>query len=350
MNLQDQVIEYALNKAAATFADDIDLLVCYGSYITGNVSELSDVDLFYVPRTDKRDLSETFILNGVGYDIFALSWETLAEIAAFKNGLSPLLGDSKILYQFSETEGQHFDKLIEQMQQNLKDTDYMQQQARERMKFVCKQNQLIQSADSLSQVRENAGHLLLALAEAIAYTNQTYFHTGVKEQYQNLQEFAELPKDCMTLYDKLIVANSVEQIQSLCQQLFDAACKFTDYQPASFDPLPQSDTEDTLPDYQQAASWYEECCSTFNKIYACVQTKNTALAFLSAACLQSSLKQDLSISLKTTDLMSYFAADNLAPLAAQAKRIQHDCVDRILAGNGTLREYQTIQELYQATL
>lgn len=349
MKIQDQVVAYVINKATTTFADDVDLLVCYGSYVTGNASELSDVDLFYIPRTNNRGLSETFILNGVGYDIFALSWDTLAEIAAFKNGLSPLLGDSKILYQFSDTEGQRFDKLIEKMQQNLQDADYMQRQARQRMKFVCERNQLIQSAETLSLARENTGQLLITLAEAVAYMNQTYLHKGTKELYQNLHEFTKLPKDCVTLYDEIIAANSVKQIQSLGQQLVSTACEFTGYQSVSTS-ITQPDLEVVAPDYQQAASWYEECCSTFNKIYACAQTGNAILAFLSAACLQSSLKQDLSIPLKTTDLMSAFAVNDLKLIAARAKEIQQDCVDSILSGNGMLRECQTIQELRQTAL
>lgn len=76
MTIQDQVVEY-ITERGESLANEIDLIVCNGSYVTGNSTELSDVDLFYIPRTENHALSETFILNGIGYDIFPLSWDTL---------------------------------------------------------------------------------------------------------------------------------------------------------------------------------------------------------------------------------------------------------------------------------
>lgn len=348
MTINEQIIDYILKQIRSNYLDDIDLLVCYGSQVTGNATELSDVDLFYIPRTKNQSLSRTFILNGIGYDIFPLSWETIEAIASFKNELSPLLGDSKILHCYSPIEENRFKQLFNQMNDHLASSDYMQAAAIRPMTEAVQLNNIVQQESTLNNVREHAAHLLISLSTAVGYMNQAYFHKGLKEHYQELEAFQKLPLDFTELYRKTAAANTAAELRASCQNLVERTATFIGYD--QIDQVPSQElisaTEPAQENYHQAARWYEECSSTFNKIYHCGKTGNSLLAFLTAANLQASLKQDLQLKLETTDLLSSYAIDNLDALLKQTQKIQQDCKKRILNGNGSIREFQTIEELY----
>lgn len=347
MTIQEQIIEY-ITKRGERLTNEIDLIVCYGSYVTGNTTELSDVDLFYIPRTDNHDLSETFILNDIGYDIFPLSWDILQDIADFNNSLTPLLGDSIILFSYSDNEQLRFKELKERMQQNMNDKNLMKNRAIEKFKKAAVLNSQIQQASDLSLARELAVKQLNSLAICIAYQNQTYFHKGIKEQYQELQMLNRLPENFLALYQEVPQAQNLSALQSACQKLFAVASAFS-YQPADFFMKSESPKEisETTPDYHQAATWYEEVCSSFNKIYACEQSGNYILAFLTAGGLQRSLKEDLSISIATKDLLSVYDWKNLTPLSQRARAIERDITISFITAGITLHRYKTIDELYQ---
>lgn len=347
MKVQKQIIEY-ITKRGERLANEIDLIVCYGSYVTGNATALSDVDLFYIPRTDNHELSETFILNGVGYDIFPLSWDILQDIADFHNHLSPLLGDSIILFSHSDKERQRYEELKERMERNMNDEDLMKNRAIKRLKKAALYNSQIQQATDLSLARELAVKHLNTLTTCIAYQNQTYFHKGLKEQYQELQMFTRLPEDFLALYQEVPQAQNLSALQSATGKLFSTASAFC-YQPTDFYIKPDSPKEMSAatPDYHQAATWYEEVCSSFNKIYACELSGNFILAFLTAGSLQSSLKEDLSISIATKELLSVFDWKNLAPLCQRAREIERDITISFITAGITLHRYKTIDELYQ---
>ncbi|MBO0455472.1 nucleotidyltransferase domain-containing protein [Enterococcus hulanensis] len=347
MKLQEQVLTY-ITQRTNHLAEEIALVVCYGSYVTGNATALSDVDVFYIPRSKNHELSETFILKGIGYDIFPLSWEILEEIADFKNGLSPLLGDSRVIYSYSPQELQRFEDLQKQMQRQLADKQLMQERAIARLKKAGQLNQKIQHTDSLSFARELAGKQLSSLSESIAYQNQTYFHKGMKEQYQELQKMDALPEDFLQGYQAILQAQTLPVLQQAAKKLFTSACAFLHQPEACYpEPVLTSGIPGSKPDYHQAASWYEEVCSSFNKIYSCEQTGNAALAFLTAGSLQNSLKEDLSIDLATTDLLSFYDFKDLTRLSKQARAIERDCEISIIAGGGTIHRYETVDELYQ---
>lgn len=79
-------------------------LVClYGSHINGTANEKSDVDCYFVTKTqDGRALARTFLLEGVGYDLFPMSWERIEAIVGLEQAHQPLVGDVQVRLQIAE--------------------------------------------------------------------------------------------------------------------------------------------------------------------------------------------------------------------------------------------------------
>ena len=104
----DALVRWVTERAASH--GGIGLLALYGSYLNGTAGERSDIDVYYIPADDgaretARDFSRTFILDGVGYDIYPRSWENLASIASMENFMTPCLADVQVLYGTNAARG-----------------------------------------------------------------------------------------------------------------------------------------------------------------------------------------------------------------------------------------------------
>jgi predicted nucleotidyltransferase len=98
-----------LDKIRKDYANDISLVHVHGSYISGNRHNLSDLDIFFVPKTERGfKLGFTFILDNIGIDFWALSWERLERIANHEEVVISLLTEGNILYYCSEEDLNRF--------------------------------------------------------------------------------------------------------------------------------------------------------------------------------------------------------------------------------------------------
>lgn len=84
--INDKVIEWIMNRVKTEYADDISLVLLYGSYINGTANNKSDVDCYYIPKTER------------GYDLFPISWERITGISDLQESLLPLVGDVQVIY------------------------------------------------------------------------------------------------------------------------------------------------------------------------------------------------------------------------------------------------------------
>ena len=330
------------------------MLLCYGSYINGTANKKSDVDMYFIPRNEKGyELGETFILDGIGYDIFGLSWERVENIAKFNESLSPLVGDVKILYSYSERETDKFKQLQQHMRECLNDRIYMHNCASDRVKEALDYYDNILFESSISNVRMMAGYILMFLSEAVAYMNQTYFHKGLKTQYADLKELEKQPSEFTLLYHDIIIEDSINNIRHKCEIIIQNTIDFLELKDEIiFKRTPNADKKkesnqitDKAIDYNNAACWYEELSSTFNKIYICTENKDYILAFISACCLQNSLESELEMELKTTDLLSEYKYDDLEKLAFRAKEIELNCIEEIEKNHAKIRRVSCLSEL-----
>ncbi len=71
--INDRLVEWIKNKVRTKYADDVSLVLIYGSYTNGTMNSKSDVDCYYIPKTERGyRMAVDFIIEGVGYDLFAL--------------------------------------------------------------------------------------------------------------------------------------------------------------------------------------------------------------------------------------------------------------------------------------
>ena len=136
--VNEKLVTWIEEKVKSEYADDISLALLYGSFVNGTANSRSDIDCYFIPRTERGyRLAGTFMIAGVGYDIFPIDWERVRNIANLEEGLLPLVGDVKVLYSSSEEDLGRFRGLQVQMKDNLADKQKSQTAARKRAESAC---------------------------------------------------------------------------------------------------------------------------------------------------------------------------------------------------------------------
>ena len=315
----DALIRWVTEKAASH--GGIGLLALYGSYLNGTAGERSDIDVYYIPADDgARDFARTFILDGVGYDIYPRSWENLAAIASMENFMTPCLADVQVLYG-TDAARARLASLQETLQANLADAAYCRKIAEKRF------------AEAL-RYADAPGYLLMALGDVIAALNGTYFRFGIKRYLAELSAMEKKPADYLSLAAEIVAAPTEERCEALIASVGAYAGFSAEVPPIVHASEPPKAAAD-------AASLYEEISSTFGKIYTAAEQGDAVYAFLAAANLAGELAW---IGWPLPSLMAAWNADDLCGFAAHARAVEAALVGEIGARGGSIRRYADFSE------
>lgn len=345
----DRILDWVVKKVQLEYSKDICLLLVYGSYINGTTSSLSDVDFYFIPKNKKASsLGRTFIIKGVGYDLWSMSWERIEGLAELKESLTPLLGNAKIVFTGSDEDTKRFEKLQDVLSNNLNDALFMHRKALEKLNQTNNIFSKLTVQKDLCKSRLFAGDILLQLADAVAYENQTYFKKGWKTQFADLKMMNCLPVDFLTGYETVIKSNAVFQIQENCGKLIESCNDFLNYHQkpaASSDKIDKPAQAPQVVDFKQLANLYGELISTFNKVYTSCENGNGILAFISGVCLQHVLNDEVP-GIRFDILTGYDIAD-LGRFSASVKSVESELVKYITQG-ATINKYASVDEFLMA--
>jgi len=336
----DMIVEWAVKRIEEEFKDDVSILVTYGSYENGTANPLSDVDFYFIPKKERAyELCKTFIVEGIGFDLFPMSWERVEGIAEFNGCLTPCVANVKILYCNSEEDKRRFEELQNTLKKNLSNKAFMLEKAYKNIESAMNFYQAMLFEEDICELRTAAGYIVMALSDAVAYANQTYFSRGLKKQIEDLKRMESTPEDFVSLYESVVRSNSELEIKGCCHKIIKNTRSFWDSK------TEELKEEEKKANYEDLAELYEELISTWNKIYVCCDSGNAVLAYISGTCLQ----RELNIASKENgldkfDLMSTYNADNLEQFRERAMELQKEFV-RIIEDNGVVIEvYNTVEE------
>lgn len=356
MTVNDKIINWISNRVEKDYAEDIALILLYGSYVNGTANAKSDVDCYFIPRTQRGyRFAVDFIIQDIGYDIFPMSWERVEGIANLKETLIPCVGDVKVLYCHSAEELEKFKYLQKKLQDNLKDPVHTKKIAKEKFVHACKLYSQLKNCNKLMKARLLSGGIIMALADAVAIYNQDYFHFGLKKQYEDLHRFENIPADFIREYEDVIKSENMEDIKIHSHNLLKSFADFAAIKPAGEEQKQEEKAEkeasNKSTDYYFLARLYEEISSTFNKIYVCAETGNFILAFLSAVCLQNEFEETArEQGMVCYDILGSYSYKDLEKLAKTTKRVEQDFVRTITDSGERIKRFADFAEFERAKL
>lgn len=350
--INDKLVRWIVNKVSTEYADDVSLVLIYGSYVNGTANSRSDVDCYYIPRSERGyQLAVDFMIDGVGYDIYPIAWERVERIADLLESMSPLVGDVTMIYANSADDVERFKILQARLKSNLSNDQYVKEIAARRCEEAGRLCAMLHQEHSASEIRETAGFLIMTLADAVAVYHHDYFHFGLKRQFEDLQNrIPNVPRNIADGYHNVVKAAAIDDVIKYAVKLFEDVCAYLDVSftlPEVF--TQESQTVDQV-DASLLAPLYEEISSTFQKIYVCCETGNYIVAFLSAVCLQRDLDDAKEAGCPGYDLLSNFNYKELHKFSGTVRKVESDFVRLITEHGGSIRQYGSFEEFVSAKL
>jgi|GEM_PF-1928351 len=271
-----RILDAILETIRTHYAEDIALFFIHGSVINGTSHDKSDLDMVVVPKTDRgQKFAKTFIMNGVGYDLWNVSMSELCSFTVVSVLRASILADSLLLYYGDEEDKKIYEKLKKNASypQPLNEYDY-----EPIMNFISNAKHYY-GEFCLSENPAVAGGIVLELFYALSRLNSARIRFGSKKLLDEAAEFPLLPERFIE-NAQYVILNPKSSAQ-LCADLIRSV---ENYVHGYFTKHFRIDTHG-----KNAAGLYEELASTWNKIrYACGQG-DAVYAFMAASALQADL-------------------------------------------------------------
>lgn len=283
-----------VEKIETTYAEDISLFICYGSYVTGSYGAMSDIDFYFVPKTKRGyELGQQFILDEIGYDLWPVSWERLAKISDLEEQIASILMDGEVLFASSEEDLLKLEDLRKRLQQNLNEEATARKMS---LKYLDNAKSMyfdMQTGEG-SRLLVEAIRIAETLLFALAILNGTYTRKGLKKIEEEFHGFSTKPDGFLAAYRKLIRTNRKAEVQHLVHELIVATeetwnTRFEEH-PESADPA-------------DLAGFYEEFKSTYNKLLLACEEKNHENAYYAAFMIDR----------ETTSFLASFTGPGIFP-------------------------------------
>jgi len=341
-----KLIDMVIQRAKRDFPEDIAIIGLTGSFSTNDFHEKSDLDLIIVNNTARGwQISDCFIYDDVGYDIYCTPWDSLEKKAELDCiGVSSLT-DLQVLYYAKPEYLERLNTLKEKAMAKLSEGINANSIKRANKHIdSAKQNY----ADMLlthnqGAVRNASGALLYDIVNSIVSLNNTCIKRGVKRYLEELSTYKYLPENFENLHTSLINAKSVDDIRKYSGLLLSSVLSLRDS-------ISDAYVEKPNPTYDNLKGWYEECwCNLRNKLIRGVASKDKFYTFIVAEGAQSYFDEMTErLGAKKYDLMQHFDSDNLDKILSEFLKVMDDYALEYEKVGRSINIYENFEELYDA--
>lgn len=283
------LIDAIAAKAERRCPGALALIGLYGSQLTGDTHEKSDLDLMILVNNHRGyALAECFIdeSRGIGYDLYCTTWEMLEDDARCGHPYLTKLLDSKILYCAGDAYLARLEEIRQRAWQRL--AAPMDEKNWEPIGAILQNAKLSLAdallAESLPQARYAAANTINQLQNAVMLLNRRYFRFGTKRVYEELSALEMLPPEFVSQIDGVVRADSLDALKKQVLTLVKGAAAFLEAH------CPREEKPAPTPAILTGS--YEEICSNWkNKLKVAEELKKPYVAFMSMAATQGMLKE-----------------------------------------------------------
>jgi len=349
LNKNDKIINMVIERAKRDFPDDIAIIGLTGSFSTDDYHEKSDLDLIIINNTKRGwEISDCFILDDVGYDIYCTPWETrINDQSNLDSVMVSCLLDLKILYC---AKPEHMDKFNSYKQKALdilaKPIGKECLTRAEKYIDLARQNY----ADTLifeniGQIRHASCAMVTNIINAIVNMNNTYINRGIRRYREIIASYEYLSEDFDIQYMSLIEAKTNGEIRKRSLDILRSTISL-------FDDMCEKFIEKPKPTKENLLGTYEELWSNCrNKVIHSIESNDLSYAFHAALGAQEYLDEMTKTrGTKKFDLLKHFDADNLQLF----KEIFIDAMDEYLEEYKKVglevKKYDTFEEMYENSI
>lgn len=258
MNLIESA-EILIEKIEKDYKEDIAVVVIMGSYIYNETHSRSDLDMYFVPKTERgRNLEKVFIIDGIGFDFWSISWDRLEKIANHEERITSIVTEGQVLYYGSQEDLQRFNQLREKALDTGDRKKFIEKSKIQFQKTYQYYFQLLLD-QRISDARKHAMEIIFSITYATALLNGTTVKRGRGKLKKEILSMDLIPKDFSSLYDTVFVSKDITTIKNSYGQLMRNMRNLL---------VEEEKKEQKLLSFQdQMDGYYEELINFYNKIY-----------------------------------------------------------------------------------
>lgn len=345
LDKNERLINMIIERVKGDFLDDIAIIGLTGSFSTGDFHEKSDLDLIIINNTDKgRGISDCFILDDVGYDIYCTPWSTrIHEQSTLESPNVSSLTELQVLYY---AKPEDLEKLNEFKQKALNALanpigEACLKRAEKWIDLAKIAYSDIMLSEDIGSVRYASADVLYNLVNALVSINNTCIKRGIKRYLEEICSFRYVPDQLESMYMSVIEARTIEEIRIASFDMLKSVTKLHSTMCDSFIVKP-------VPTYDNLKGTYEELwCNYRNKILNGVLINDAPYVFLSAFGAQGYLDEMAAkIGTKKFDLMQYFDASNLTVMQEKFLEVMDEYVEEYHKVGREVQRFTTFEQLY----
>ncbi len=308
----NKIIEAVISKAERVCPGSLALVGVYGSFMTGDIHEKSDLDLLILINDESGfQLSAGFIQDdlGVGHDLYCTTWERLEEDAQLEHPHLSKLMNSEIIWCPDPANRERLESLRQSVRERLaaplsvEDFGRAEHLLAEAEKSYAK----AMCADTLTNIRKQAAGVLYYLHDALMLLNKRYYRRGVRRLYDELFILDKRPAQICEMTDAVVSADTIDALKSALTSLLRET--ETVFEAVRNELAAEKET----PSPENLSGTYEEMFSNWrNKMILAAETGNRTLAFSTLGSLQAMLDDIAdSMDIGKYDAMTEYAPDDL---------------------------------------
>lgn len=328
--------EWAVNKIKTEYPDDIALLIAVEAQSVNNDGHSECFD-YFIPATERGiELECTFIIGGVGHDLYHRSWERTERTANFDDGFSNGLGKAKIVYSRTPQDEKRFWDLRQKMFDNLNNKEFMYKKALIKLDHAMDLYRTLMFENELYKIRMAAGYIADYLSTAIAYLNGTYL--GDMKQVSALDK---LPDGYIQYLRIMYDTESADEFKNLAHLMISSVRRFVENN------VSVKNQTKPVPDFNDLAGWYQEMALSWYRIAYYCDTGNFENAMYYACYLQNELliiQEEFGLYDGDMNLLGYFNAKNLSPLKSRSIELQKYITNILRDKKIKIEQYGTVDD------
>jgi len=218
-----KIAEILVSHAVRAHKDEIAIIAYYGSHAKGLASPTSDLDIFYIPDEGKaRSLCSQFIIDGLPYDFWPVSWE-FAENIANAGSRRPwavaasLIADAKVLYHRSQEDLDRFNALKARITELTRPESrkIMVERALDEFKntlFQLGQMRFAVADDDVAGMRWASLKFVNSAVNCLALVNQTYFTKGWGADLSQVLKMPQKPDGLEEMIRNIIMPQDTDSM------------------------------------------------------------------------------------------------------------------------------------------
>ncbi len=354
MNETYKLTNWVIQKIEKEYKEDVALLIgIRGHNISGDGHGVC-FD-YYVPATERgNELAETFIIDGIGHDLYPRSWERLENSVLLKD--MPIAIDAaEILYARSDEDKKRFMNLKERLHENLNNPEFVYGKALEYMDQALEIYRTLIFEEKSYRVKSEAGYIHLNLSQAVAVLNHTYAESPLFSEAQALDtdpdsriyhcpELKVVPKDFYRNGQALLKEQNPEKLKEIILLMLKNTREFILERKPCCEPQNLSET-----DYAALADWYQELSLTWRRLRLFCQNNLPELAYIDAGYLQNELlyiAQEFHV--EEMNLLDSFDANHLSAFQACADSLEQKVLAILSDHQTAVKSYASVEAFLNA--